>query len=355
MKLHNKFKITIILLAISLNINNISVFASDLYITKNVKDITIEELVTISKDEIDSVNDFSITGSLVNDTNSPYANPYLYQINDTNGNYIFNLKLPNFINNKVSFSNIIKMRSSYIDYNIDYKLIKDNPSYNKEVEQYLSPSDKIESDNNLIIDKSIEIVKGITNPYLKAKKIFDFTYIYMNYDLNKGNKSALSAINTKVGVCEDYARLMTALLRSQGIPSRTVSGYRIPNDEQSVNLTTNNYNHMWVEFYINEYGWIPADPTITFTGKKRQVNDNFASLKNYYIPLSIQESVSKKYKYITTKDKPNLKIDVKTNAIIKNVNNDTADALSPALNQIKKKIESYNFPQVYISFLPDLI
>jgi transglutaminase-like putative cysteine protease len=56
------------------------------------------------------------------------------------------------------------------------------------------------------------------------------------------------------GVCQDFAHLMIALLRSLGVPARYVSGYiHRPNRESQ--------SHAWCEAWLPDLGWIGVDPT----------------------------------------------------------------------------------------------
>lgn len=67
----------------------------------------------------------------------------------------------------------------------------------------------------------------------------------------------------KRGHCEYFASAMAVMLRTLGIPSRVVNGFR--SDE--FNDLTGNYvvrakdAHAWVEAYFPEYGWQTFDPT----------------------------------------------------------------------------------------------
>jgi transglutaminase-like putative cysteine protease len=64
------------------------------------------------------------------------------------------------------------------------------------------------------------------------------------------------------GVCQDFAHLQIACLRSLGLPARYVSGYletSPPNDEPR--LVGVDASHAWVALYVPEIGWLDADPT----------------------------------------------------------------------------------------------
>lgn len=66
-------------------------------------------------------------------------------------------------------------------------------------------------------------------------------------------------LRTKKGICFDYAALMTAMLRSSGIPTRLDIGY-----------ATDIY-HAWISTYLEEQGWV--DNVIKFDGKNWTMMD----------------------------------------------------------------------------------
>ena len=66
-------------------------------------------------------------------------------------------------------------------------------------------------------------------------------------------------LSSKSGICFDYASLMTAMLRSLGIPAKLIFGY-----------TGQNY-HSWLNIYTTETGWINA--MISFDGKTWKLMD----------------------------------------------------------------------------------
>ena len=59
------------------------------------------------------------------------------------------------------------------------------------------------------------------------------------------------------GVCQDFAHVMIASCRCQGIPARYVSGYL--NDPASDGR--NGASHAWMDAFIPGSGWISLDPT----------------------------------------------------------------------------------------------
>jgi len=69
-------------------------------------------------------------------------------------------------------------------------------------------------------------------------------------------------MDAKKGVCQDFAHLAIACLRSVGLPARYVSGYLEtvpPPDKQK--LVGMDASHAWFEIYVPEHRWLPFDPT----------------------------------------------------------------------------------------------
>ena len=71
--------------------------------------------------------------------------------------------------------------------------------------------------------------------------------------------SALHALEQGSGVCQDFAHLALALLRTCGIPSRYASGYLHPTVDAQVGATERGESHAWVEAWLGD--WTPLDPT----------------------------------------------------------------------------------------------
>jgi transglutaminase-like putative cysteine protease len=73
------------------------------------------------------------------------------------------------------------------------------------------------------------------------------------------HSSALDALREGKGVCQDFAHLTLALLRSVGIPSRYVSGYLHPQRKAPVGETVDGQSHAWIQAWTG--GWWNFDPT----------------------------------------------------------------------------------------------
>ena len=64
------------------------------------------------------------------------------------------------------------------------------------------------------------------------------------------------------GVCQDFAQLQIACLRSLGLPARYVSGYLETDPPPGqTKLRGADASHAWISFYCPGLGWLDADPT----------------------------------------------------------------------------------------------
>lgn len=72
----------------------------------------------------------------------------------------------------------------------------------------------------------------------------------------------LEAFENRAGVCQDFAHVQVACLRSLGVPARYVSGYLRtlppPGEERLVGADA---SHAWISVYCGPCGWIDFDPT----------------------------------------------------------------------------------------------
>ncbi|HVN84414.1 MAG TPA: transglutaminase family protein [Candidatus Binatia bacterium] len=74
------------------------------------------------------------------------------------------------------------------------------------------------------------------------------------------------------GVCQDFAHLAIACLRSKGIPTRYVSGYleTIPPPGQP-RVRGADVSHAWFAVFVPDLGWVDFDPTTNLTPPERHV------------------------------------------------------------------------------------
>lgn len=89
-------------------------------------------------------------------------------------------------------------------------------------------------------------------PLERALNLSHNVYKYMCYTpgSTQADTTAMQAFSGRQGVCQDYAHILIALCRAQGIAARYVNGFM-----QGVGLT-----HAWVEVFDGE-AWWGVDPT----------------------------------------------------------------------------------------------
>ena len=69
------------------------------------------------------------------------------------------------------------------------------------------------------------------------------------------------ALSTRTGVCQDFAHIMTTLVRSKlRIPCRYVSGYLF-HGESDMDRSIRSATHAWIEVLMPHLGWVGFDPT----------------------------------------------------------------------------------------------
>lgn len=116
-------------------------------------------------------------------------------------------------------------------------------------------ADKCYSDLDVIKNVYHYVIKNIRYDEKKATSV---TYGYIpDPDMT---------LESKTGICFDYASLMTAMLRSQRIPTKLEVGY------------AGEVYHAWISCYIKEIGWV--DNIIEFDGKNWSLIDPTLAANN---------------------------------------------------------------------------
>ena len=85
--------------------------------------------------------------------------------------------------------------------------------------------------------------------------------IYEDFSYNKGATTISTPVSevlrSRQGVCQDFAHVMIACLRSLGLPARYVSGY-LRSGENSIGAEA---SHAWASMFCSGFGWMDFDPT----------------------------------------------------------------------------------------------
>lgn len=140
-----------------------------------------------------------------------------------------------------------------------------------------------------------QLTEGCATTLDEIKAVYEYTVSNISYDyelaesVQSGYIPDLEAVlKSKKGICFDYAALMTAMLRSLGVPTKLVVGY------------TGDLYHAWINTYTEESGWVEA--TIYFDGSQWKLMDptfaaNAASDKEIADYIGNGENYTAKYLY----------------------------------------------------------
>lgn len=117
------------------------------------------------------------------------------------------------------------------------------------------------SASSAAIKKSFDLCVGASGDLAKIEAVYTYVTAHIKYDTDKA-KTVTSGylpdvddtLRTNKGICFDYAALVTAMLRAQGIPTKLVIGTVAPGD----------LSHAWNLIYTKEKGWIAVK--IYFSG-----------------------------------------------------------------------------------------
>jgi transglutaminase-like putative cysteine protease len=74
------------------------------------------------------------------------------------------------------------------------------------------------------------------------------------------NSTIEDVIQSRQGVCQDFAHIMIAMVRNLRIPCRYVSGY-LHRDPEGADRSDEGATHAWVEALLPHVGWVGFDPT----------------------------------------------------------------------------------------------
>ena len=121
--------------------------------------------------------------------------------------------------------------------------------------------------------KAQEIVGDESNPYLRAKAIFNWVIKNMSYEhpVKIKDRGVANSFKRLKGDCGEFSVVFCAMCRSLEIPARTVT----------CACSTDFPCHQYAEFKLPGYGWLPVDTALAyaFTGRY----SIFSKVIEYYI------------------------------------------------------------------------
>lgn len=100
--------------------------------------------------------------------------------------------------------------------------------------------------------------------------VSEFAYVPQSTQVDS---SIDQALESRQGVCQDFAHIMVGLSRLAGIPSRYVSGYLFHRKDCG-DRSSQEASHAWMEAYLPDLGWVGFDPTNNILAGERHIVTN---------------------------------------------------------------------------------
>lgn len=169
--------------------------------------------------------------------------PAIFPINCGNGTYTFRVM------KNTTADKYIEIYATTIDVTLD-----------SEFEPFLRNNQMVAySADSACVAKADELRGESSDELELAGKIFDYVTTNVDYDYDKAATVQSGYIPdpdttllTGKGICFDYATLSAAMLRSQGIPCKVITGYVEPDG----------IYHAWDIVYFKETGWITVQISV---------------------------------------------------------------------------------------------
>jgi transglutaminase-like putative cysteine protease len=157
-----------------------------------------------------------------------------------------------------------------IKYHLTPRDVEKLPELSSEFKnRYLADDDDLAMDTEIIRKAAIEAIGNETNLLRKIYKIRNYVYDKLSYGIKPHIDSPDVALERGIGSCGEYLGVLLALARLNGIACRTVGRYKCPPHPELVGVPLSpDFNHVWMEFYLPGFGWLPmeSNPDDVFEG-----------------------------------------------------------------------------------------
>lgn len=111
------------------------------------------------------------------------------------------------------------------------------------------------------------------DPLMLMHELNGRLYKYFDYvpRSTKADSPIDVALESRQGVCQDFAHIAIALIRSKlHIPCRYVSGY-VAHRESDTDRSAASATHAWIEVLLPHFGWVGFDPTNWLVAGERHI------------------------------------------------------------------------------------
>lgn len=180
---------------------------------------------------------------------------------DSDGNVLADYRLG--ANQHITVTTDVTGEVRYRDYDVSKSgLAKDIPA--NLIEAYTSPSQywqtggQVGSEAAKLTDSKAPVVNNVKAMYQFVINKLSYNSDKIKFNIRQGSAKALAHPDNSV--CLEYADLLVAMLRSQKIPARMVTGYGYSGSLKQSDSVSDSL-HAWVEAYVPGIGWMTLDPT----------------------------------------------------------------------------------------------
>ncbi len=228
----------------------------------------VEEMLPL--DEIPTLNNVEWRIALPADTLrqkvrsiTPVGHPFTEEIEDGQRVALFKFdELTPYQAGLVGWKATVEMYS--LKHNLTPQNLESVAPLSPEFQQrYLVDDDELSMDMPLIQQAAKEAVGTETNILRKALRIRNYVYDKLSYGIQPRIDTPDIALARGVGSCGEYVGLLLALFRLNGIACRTIGRYKCPQKLELRHLPLEpDYNHVWLEFYVPDIGWLPMESNV---------------------------------------------------------------------------------------------
>lgn len=145
---------------------------------------------------------------------------------------------------------------------VQQELLKSKPEY-FDARQYIAETKMTEPDAAIKTYAAVSFTPG-RSLFEVSKDLME--RIYRDFSFQSGFTTVATPLSIvmkeRKGVCQDFAHLAVACIRSKGLPARYVSGYietkAPPGQKKLIGIDA---SHAWFSVFIPNVGWLDFDPT----------------------------------------------------------------------------------------------
>ena len=193
-----------------------------------------------------------------------------------------------------------------IKYNLSPEDTENLPELSPDFQaRYLTDNDNLRMEAEVVKRAAEQAAGDETSLLRRVLAVRDYIYERLSYRVTTRIETPDVVLERGVGSCGEYVGVMLALMRLNGIACRTIGRYKCPPypDRRNVPLEPD-FNHVWLEFYVPEFGWVPVE------SNPDDLEDRHIKPTRFFMGLAwyhVELGKGLKFERIQTPAEPNLK------------------------------------------------